>query len=133
MEKNSSEELKGEIYEDELEKGRYWKLLWGNGKVGIPYLAKISGLDPKYGFKREFVKPVFIDRDSEEYLVDANDLKIGALYERKNPSSWKHPDIRTFLIIRKIEDGKIEYEVVNKKDVIMWFREVEKIKTNNGK
>ena len=129
----SNNENKGEIYEVELERGRYYQVPWGNGKVGTPYVAKIEGLDQKYGFKRKFIKPIFVDRNSEEYLIDANNLEVGAIYERKNPSSWKHQDIRTYFIVRKIEDGKMIIEYIDKKDLIMSFKEMEEIKTNNGK
>jgi len=129
----SNNENKGEIYEVELERGRYYQVPWGNGKVGTPYVAKIEGLDSKYGFKRKFLKPVFVDRNSEEYLIDANDLELGAIYERKNPNSWKHPDIRKYFIVRKKENGKMVIEYIEKKDLIMGFKEMEEIKTNNEK
>ena len=131
MEKNN--ENKGEIYEVELERGRYYKVPWGNMKVGTPYVAKIEGLDPKYGFKRKFLKPVFVDRNKEEYLIDANDLEPGAIYEIKNPSSWKHPDTRTYFIVRKIEAGKMVIEYLEKKELIIGFKEMEEIKANNEK
>jgi len=131
MEKNN--ENKGEIYEVELERGRYYKVPWGNMKVGTPYVAKIEGLDPKYGFKRKFLKPVFVDRNKEEYLIDANDLEVGAVFECKNPSSWKHPDTRTYFIVRKIEAGKMVIEYLEKKELIIGFKEMEEIKANNEK
>lgn len=47
------------------------------------WLAIISGIDPKFGFKREFVK-----RDQSDYLPDFWEmiyvLEVGKIYEYKN-------------------------------------------------
>jgi len=117
----------------ELERGKYYEVPWRNGKVGIPYVAKIEGSDERYGFKRKFLKPVFVDRKNEEYLIDVKDMEIGAIYEVRYPRSWKHPDVRIYFQILQIdtESGKMTIEYLDKKNLVLSFKEMEEIKPNN--
>ena len=127
MEKENVNEEKNDanVEDIKLEKKRYFQLPWGNVGVGTPYLAKITGLDQKYTFKREFIKPEVVDRKTATYLIDARKLEIGAVYERRSPQSWKHSDERYFFVVRKtdMENGELTIEYLEKKDVIIEFNE----------
>jgi len=117
----------------ELEKGKYYQVPWGNPTVGTPYLAKIKGLNPKYTFERQFVKPTVLDKENGICIINVNNIEVGAIYEMKNPSSWKHPDTRTYFKVLKIEDGKMFIEYLEKKDVILLFSDAEETKSLGDK
>jgi hypothetical protein len=106
-------------------RGRYYPLTWGNPNVGTPYLAEITGLDPKYGLARKFIRAVVVERRDATYLVDVAELKVGAFYEEKCPCSWRHPDERYYYRIMNIDlaKGEVVIENLEKKDVIFALRE----------
>jgi len=115
----------GRIQKVKLVKGRYFPLPWGNPNVGTPYLAEITGLHPRYGFARKFIRAAVIERRDSTYLVDVADLRVGAFYEEKVPQSWRHPDERYYYVVRNIDLTRSEVIIENleKKDVVFALRE----------
>jgi len=117
----------GNVQVVKLVRGRYFSIGWGNPSVGTPYLAELTGLHPKYGFARKFIRAAVIERRDSTYLVDATDLHIGAFYEEKVPQSWRHPDERYYYVVRSIDltKGEVVIENLEKKDVVFALRERE--------
>jgi len=115
----------GNVQVVKLVRGRYFSIGWGNPSVGTPYLAELTGLHPKYGFARKFIRAAVIERRDSTYLVDATDLHIGAFYEEKVPQSWRHPDERYYYVVRSIDltKGEVVIENLEKKDVVFALRE----------
>jgi hypothetical protein len=108
-----------------LVRGRYFPIGWGNPSVGTPYIAEITGLHPRYGFARRFIRAAVIERRDATYLVDVAELKVGHYYEEKVPQSWRHPDERYYYVVRSIDlaRGEVVIENLEKKDVVFAFRE----------
>ena len=115
----------GDVQTVKLVKGRYYSVPWGNPNVGTPWVAEITGLDPRYGFARRFIRAAVVERRDALYYVDVKDMKAGAFYEVKNPSSWRHPDMRFYFRVKGIDlnTGVMTVEYVERKDLIMYFRE----------
>ena len=110
-----------------LVRGRYFPIGWGNPSVGTPYLAEITGLHPRYGFARRFIRAAVIGRRDATYLVDVADLHVGAFYEERVPQSWRHPDERYYYRVLNIDlaKGEVTIENLEKKDVVFALREAE--------
>jgi len=122
----AAEAISGEnVQVVKLTRGRYFPVGWGNPNVGTPWVAEVTGLDPKYGFARKFLRAAVIERRDSTYLVDVADLRVGAFYEEKVPQSWRHPDERYYYIIRNIDLTRSEVIIENleKKDVVFALRE----------
>ena len=115
----------GEVQKVRLVRGRYFPIGWGNPNVGTPYLAELTGLDPRYGFARRFIRAAVKDSRNATYLVDVADLHIGSFYEEKVPQSWRHPDERYYYRILNIDltNGEVTIENLEKKDVAFALRE----------
>ncbi|MFP3209108.1 MAG: hypothetical protein RXR82_05340 [Nitrososphaeria archaeon] len=115
----------GDVQVVKLTRGRYFPVGWGNPSVGTPYLAEITGLHPRYGFARRFIRAAVIEKRDATYLVDVAELKVGAFYEEKCPCSWRHPDERFYYRIVNIDltKGEVVIENLEKKDVIFTLRE----------
>jgi hypothetical protein len=115
----------GDVHTVKLVKGRYYSVPWGNPNVGTPWVAEIVGTDPKYGLARKFLRAAVIERRDALYYVDVKDLRVGGYYEVKNPSSWRHSDMRFYFHVKSIDmnSGTMTIEYVERKDLIMYFRE----------
>ena len=115
----------GDVRVVKLVRGRYYSVPWGNPSVGTPWVAEVTGLDPKYGLARRFLRAAVIERRDALYYVDVKDMKVGAFYEVKNPSSWRHPDMRFYFHVKSIDmnSGTMTIEYVERKDLVMYFRE----------
>jgi len=115
----------GDVHVMKLENGRYYSIPWGNPNVGTPWVAEVTGLDPKYGLARRFLRAAIMERRESLYLIDVKDMKAGAFYEVKNPSSWRHPDMRFYFQIINIDltKGELVIKYIERKDLIMYFRE----------
>ena len=120
-----AEAISGGVHTVKLVKGRYYSVPWGNPNVGTPWVAEIVGTDPKYGFARRFLRAAVIERRDATYLVDVKDLRAGSYYEVKNPSSWRHPDMRFYFHVKGIDlnAGVMTVEYVERKNIIIYFRE----------
>ncbi|MFP3138332.1 MAG: hypothetical protein RXS42_09005 [Nitrososphaeria archaeon] len=115
----------GRIQKVKLVRGRYFPVPWGNPKVGTPWIAEITGLDPRYGFARRFIRAIVKDSHNTTYLVDVSELKVGHYYEERCPCSWRHPDDRNYYVVRSIdlEKGEVVIEYLEKSDIIFALHE----------
>ena len=123
----AAEAISGDVQKVRLVRGRYFPLPWGNPNVGTPYLAEITGLHPRYGFARKFIRAAVVERRDSTYLVDVAELRAGAFYEERVPQSWRHPDERYYYVVRSIDltKGEVVIENLEKKDVVFTLRERE--------
>jgi hypothetical protein len=121
----AAEAPSGDVRTVKLVRGRYYSVPWGNPNVGTPWVAEIVGTDPKYGLARKFLRAAVIERRDAEYLIDVKDMRVGSYYEVKNPSSWRHSDMRFYFRVKSINinSGTMTIEYVERKDLIMYFRE----------
>jgi hypothetical protein len=121
----AAEAPSGDVRVVKLVKGRYYSVPWGNPNVGTPWVAEVTGLDPKYGLARKFLRAAVMERRDAEYLIDVKDMRVGSYYEVKNPSSWRHPDMRFYFHVKSIDlnAGVMTVEYIERKDLIMYFRE----------
>jgi hypothetical protein len=110
-----------------LVRGRYFPIGWGNPSVGTPYIAEITGLHPRYGFARRFIRAAVIEKRDATYLVDVAELKVGHYYEERVPQSWRHPDERYYYVVRSIDlaRGEVTIKNLEKKDVVFALHEAE--------
>ena len=120
-----AEAISGEVRVVKLVRGRYYSVPWGNPSVGTPWVAEIVGTDPKYGLARKFLRAAVVERRDAEYLIDVKDMRVGGYYEVKNPSSWRHSDMRFYFHVKSIDlnGGTMTIEYVERKDLIIYFRE----------
>lgn len=80
---------------DQLEAG-VGKTVIGNARMRKPWVARIVGRDPKYGFRREFLPANWQrkransthSRGVELWFV----LESSNVYEVKSPTSWRNSD-----------------------------------------
>jgi len=113
----------GEIAVYDCDAGLY-ELPWGNTRVGRPWIAEITGLNQKYGFERQFLRTIaleFYKGSPSRLAVPTDDLKVGSFYEMKNPSSWKHSDVRHYIRILKKDADSILVEELKREDLIKYF------------
>jgi len=104
--------------------GGFYELPWGNTKVGRPWIAEIIGLDQKFGFERQFLRTIaleFYKGSPSRLAVYMDDLKVGIFYEMKNPSSWKHSDVRRYIRILKKDADSILVEELKREEIIKYF------------
>lgn len=83
------------------------------------WVAEITGTDPKFGFKREFLNPKhdFTKSNSKgsRGVYASYFLEYGKVYEISSPVSWKNTD-RYFLIAG--ENNKR----MSKEEVVEWLK-----------
>ena len=77
------------------------------------YIAHITGKDPKYGLKREFLKPV------DDRLYDEDEFKEGEIYEFKSvyysARGRRHDEFYGLFIYKGINDNdNAEFEEIDK-------------------
>ena len=118
----------GQIIAYECDAGLF-ELPWGNKKVGKPWIARIIGLDEKYGFGRQFLNMIaleFFKGSPSRFAVSVDDLEIGSFYEMKDPASWNHSDIRHYVRVLKKDEDSILVEELKREDLIKYFRSLKK-------
>ena len=78
-----------------------YKAKYIGGKVKKPYVCLISGTDPKWGLKREFIKikKVKTDYNPSKYTsILETELQEGTILEARN-SSYQDRDWRSFFLV----------------------------------
>ena len=73
MLKGNTDEIRMEIHSQFVEQHEYWE-----SRRGKNWIAKITGLDTKYGYKREFLRSVKVGTKKVFHLED---FHIGGIYE----------------------------------------------------
>ena len=69
----NTDEIRMEIHSQFVEQHEYWE-----SRRGKNWIAKITGLDKKYGYKREFLKSV---KAGTKKVFHLEDFHIGEIYE----------------------------------------------------
>ena len=83
----------------------------GEGRKGGVYIAKITGTDPKYGFKREFLPTKNLYEKNTSYKTFDGTLPMGTIIETGEGGSWKNR-YRFFGIVagsKKSKEGYVAY------------------------
>ncbi|MBU7027218.1 MAG: hypothetical protein HXS48_09765 [Theionarchaea archaeon] len=73
MLEGNTDEIRMEIHSQFVEQHKYWE-----SRRGKNWIAKITGLDTKYGYKREFLKSV---KAGTKKVFHLEDFHIGEIYE----------------------------------------------------
>ena len=74
MLEGNTDEIRMEITSCFVKKHEYWESRRG----GKNWIARITGLDKKYGYKREFLRTVSVGREKVFHLED---FHLGEIYE----------------------------------------------------
>jgi len=82
-------------------------------KAGRPWVAHITGSDPKYGLKREFVKAYHSDYDSKGRLNWSLYKLDDGLYEYEERTSWSNTRRGYFQVLDGKHKGMSGLEVKN--------------------
>jgi len=104
--------------------GGIFTLPWRNTKVGRPWLAKLSGLDPKFGFKREFADTIVLQWHKSRPVklgVPISFFQEGSYYEGKHPSSWGYPDERYYFKVIKKTDTDVFVQYLKREEIVKTF------------
>ena len=115
-----AEEIRLEIISCFVEKHEYWSKRRG----GKNWIAHIRGLDPYYGYKREFLQPVLMGRKK---VFQLEDFVVGEVYEICSEyylaSRKRFTDIRDTFVCREITETHVVLEYISQKDVVKRFTE----------
>lgn len=117
MTKENFDELRMEIHSWFVKKHEYWI----KRKRGKNWIARITGLDERYGFKREFLEPV---RMGKEKVFRLEDFHIGAVYEVASvycPGKSEHISIRDTYECTEITETHVVLQCVTQDEVIRKF------------
>ena len=113
-----AEEIRLEINSCFVEKHEYWSKRQG----GKNWIAHIRGLDPYYGYKREFLQPVLMGRKK---VFQLRDFVVGDIYEICSEyylaSRKRFTDIRDTFVCREITETHVVLEYMSQKDVVKRF------------
>jgi hypothetical protein len=106
-----------------IDRGIY-TLPWGNIKVGRPWLAKITGLDSRYRFEREFASTIALEWEDDrpsKVGISIDFFEVGAFYEGSEPRSWRHKDARYYFKVIKKTDTEITIQTLSREEVFKTF------------
>jgi hypothetical protein len=89
---------------------------WENGR-GKNWIARITGLDKKYGYKREFLEPV---RIGTETVFRLEDFHIGEIYEIASISAGgvRHIKLKDAFECTEITETYIVLRYLTQEEVI---------------
>jgi len=111
----NSIEMKMEICSCFVRKHKYWK------NRGKNWIARITGLDEKYGYRREFLETTRLGREKVFFLED---FCIGEIYEiasiHKN-SSNTFKDLKDTFVCAGITETHVILEFLPKEEVLERF------------
>ena len=106
------DEIRMEITSCFVRKHEYWE------NRGKNWIAKITGLDERYGYKREFLETTRIGR---EKVFQLEDFRIGEIYEVasiQTTGGSTHVGLRNTFVCRKITEAHVVLECVSKEEVL---------------
>jgi hypothetical protein len=67
-------------------------------RAGKAWIAKLTGVDEKYGFKREFIRPSYTEYDSKRRPIKSDWALSDGFYESNEQVSWKRVSRRYFVV-----------------------------------
>lgn len=83
------------------------------------WMAKIIGLDEKYGFNRDFLKRAMYDKKGKAAGYSIEGLKEGDIVEEADAAKNKE-----YARVKKIDDSSIELEYIRATNVTEHFKSV---------
>jgi hypothetical protein len=92
--------------------------------AGKAWIAKLTGVDPKYGFKREFIRSSYTKYDSKRRPIKSDWALSDGFYESNEQVSWKRVSRRYFVV----ENGEARY--IDPAELNKLFRNLELPKNN---
>ena len=119
----NSIEIGMEICSCFVRKHKYWK------NRGKNWIARITGLDEKYGYRREFLETTRLGREKVFFLKD---FCIGEIYEiasiQKNGSTLK--GMKDTFVCTEIPKTHVILEFLPKEEVLERFNSHENVAVN---
>lgn len=120
MEKESTEEIRMEIESSFVKKHEYWV----KHQRGKNWIARITGMDPQFGYKREFLQMVNMGR---EKVFELKGFKIGEIYEIASEyytgSGNKQTHLRDTFVCKEINETHIVLQYIAQEEVVKRFTE----------
>jgi len=115
----NTDEIRMEINSCFVRKHEYWE------SRGKNWIAKITGLDERYGYKREFLDTTRIGRE-KVFLLE--DFRVGEIYEVASlytAGGSAHVGLRDTLVCTKITKTHVVLECISKEEVLEGFSDQE--------
>jgi hypothetical protein len=108
----NSDEIRMEIHSCFVKKHEYWK------NRGKNWIARITGLDEKYGYKREFLETTRIGRE-KVFLLE--DFRVGDTYEIASlytAGGTTHVGLKDTFVCTEISETQVVLECISHEDVL---------------
>ncbi len=108
----NSDEIVMEITSQFVRKHEYWE------NRGKNWIARITGLDERYGYKREFLETTKIGKE-KVFLLE--DFRVGEIYEVASISSTggsTHVGLRDTFICAEITETHVVLECISREEVL---------------
>ena len=108
----NSDEIRMEIASCFVRKHEYWE------NRGKNWIAKITGLDERYGYKREFLDTTRIGRE-KVFLLE--DFRVGEIYEVASlytTGGTTHVGLRDTFVCTEITETHVVLECIPKEEVL---------------
>ena len=106
------DEIRMDIHSGFVKTHEYWE------RNGRNWIARITGLDEKYGYKREFLEPVQLGRE-KIFLLE--DFHIGEIYEIASifrTGGVTHIGVKDTYLCTKIDEICVMLELILQEDVL---------------
>ena len=106
------DEINMEVYSCFVKKHEYWK------NRGKNWIARITGLDERYGYKREFLETTSIGKE-KVFLLE--DFCIGGVYEVASlyrTGGKTHVGLRDTFVCTQISDTHVVLECISQEEVL---------------
>lgn len=104
------DEIRMEIQSCFVRTHEYWER---NGKN---WIARITGLDEKYGYRREFLESVQLGRE-KVFLLE--DFHIGEIYEIASISrTGRHIGVKDMFLCTGIDETCVVLELISQEDIL---------------
>jgi hypothetical protein len=118
------DQIKMEIHSCFVRKHKYWE---NRGKNWIP---RITGLDERYGYKREFLETTSVGRE-KVFLLE--DFRVGDIYEIASMHSRggsTHVGFRDTFVCTEITETHVVLECISQEEVLERCDDQEKVAVN---
>ena len=105
----NSDQIIMEIHSCFVRKHEYWK------NKGKNWIARIKGLDERYGYKRDFLETTRIGREKVFFLED---FQIGDIYEVASLHKSTYHGLKDTFVCIKITETHIILEYISPEEVL---------------
>jgi hypothetical protein len=110
--KENSDEIRMKIYSCFVKKYEYWN------RRGKNWIARITGLDERYGCKREFLQTTRLGRE-KIFLLE--DFRFGEIYEIASlffAGGTSHVGVKDTFVCTKITETHVVLELILQEEVL---------------